>query len=94
MRGGRHLSRFSPPSIFPEGNDSSPSSAMVQPNGPGDFEQLARQGPRVKVGLLRASFARNYEAKGGLAKSADAQRQAFTRALRAALAERMVNQDS
>jgi len=42
----------------------------------------------------RASFARNYGSKGGLAKSADAQRQAFTRALKAALAEGMVNQDS
>jgi hypothetical protein len=75
-------------------NDSSPSFAMVQPNGFGNFELLARQGPRVKVGLFRASFARNYGARGGLAKSADAQRQAFTRGLKAVLAERLVKQDS
>ena len=41
----------------------------------------------VRVTDVRASFARNYGSKGGLAKSADAQRQAFTRALKAALAE-------
>jgi hypothetical protein len=48
----------------------------------------------VRVTDVRASFARNYGSKGGLAKSADAQRQAFTRALKAALAEGMVKQDS
>jgi hypothetical protein len=48
----------------------------------------------VRVTDVRASFARNYRTKGGLAKSADAQRQAFTRALKAALAEGMVNQNS
>jgi hypothetical protein len=48
----------------------------------------------VRVTDARASFARNYGSKGGLAKSADAQRQAFTRALKAALAEGLVKQDS
>jgi hypothetical protein len=44
----------------------------------------------VRVTDVRASFARNCGAKGGLAKSADAQRQAFTRALKAALADGLV----
>jgi hypothetical protein len=35
----------------------------------------------------------NYGAKGGLAKSADAQRQAFARPPKATLAEGMVKQD-
>jgi hypothetical protein len=48
----------------------------------------------VRVTDVRASFARHYRSKGGLAKSADAQRQAFTRALRAALAEGLVKQDA
>jgi hypothetical protein len=48
----------------------------------------------VRVTDVRASFARNYGFKGGPAKSADAQRQAFTRALKAALAEGLLNQDS
>jgi hypothetical protein len=47
-----------------------------------------------RVTDVRASFARNYGSKGGLAKSADAQRQAFTRAPKAALAEGLVKQDS
>jgi hypothetical protein len=48
----------------------------------------------VRVTGVRASFARNDGAKGGLAKSADAQRQAFTRALKGVLPEGLVNQDS
>jgi ribosomal protein L9 len=65
-----------------------------------DSEILGQCPERTKnvktVGVIdvRASFARNYGAKGGLAKSADAQRQAFTRALKAVLAEGLVKQDS
>jgi hypothetical protein len=56
-------------------------------------EGTKTSGP-TRVTDVRASFARNYGAKGGPAKSADAQRQAFTRALKAALAEGLVKQDS
>ena len=56
-------------------------------------EGTKTSGP-TRVTDVRASFARNYGARGGLAKSADAQRQAFTRALKAALAEGLVSQDS
>jgi hypothetical protein len=57
----------------------------------------ARKGQRRqddRVTDVRASFARNYGSKGGLAKSADAQRQAFTRALKGVLDEGIVKQES
>jgi AAA domain len=48
----------------------------------------------VRVSDVRASFARKYCPEGGAGKAGDAQRQAFTRALKAALAEGTVKQDS
>ena len=48
----------------------------------------------VRVSDLRASFAREYYPGGGAGKAGDAQRQAFTRALKAALADGLVRQDA
>jgi hypothetical protein len=48
----------------------------------------------VQVADVRASFARIYRPKGGGRKNADAERQAFTRALKAVLDEGTVQQES
>jgi hypothetical protein len=48
----------------------------------------------VQVADVRASFARHYQPKGGSRKNADAERQAFTRALKGILEEGTVKQES
>jgi hypothetical protein len=48
----------------------------------------------VQVADVRASFARHYRAKGGIGKSPDGLRQAFTRAITGVLEEGMVKQGS
>jgi hypothetical protein len=48
----------------------------------------------VRLADVRASFARIYRPKGGGRKNADAERQAFTRALKAVLDEGTVQQES
>jgi hypothetical protein len=48
----------------------------------------------VQVADVRSSFARHYRPKGGGNKGADAQRQAFTRAMKAILEEGAVKQGS
>jgi hypothetical protein len=48
----------------------------------------------VRLADVRASFARHYQPKGGSTKNADAERQAFTRALKAVLEEGTVEQES
>jgi len=68
--------------------------SLVQFGSPRTVPGTDKNARTVRVTDVRASFARNYGSKGGLAKSADAQRQAFTRALKAALAEGLVKQDS
>jgi hypothetical protein len=62
--------------------------SLVQFASPGWCPERTKTSGPFESRNVRASFARNYGAKGGgLTKSADAQRQAFTRALKAALAE-------
>jgi hypothetical protein len=67
--------------------------SLVQFGSPRTVPGTDKNVRTVRVADVRASFARNHGSKGGLTKRADAQRQAFTRALKAALAEGMVKQD-
>jgi hypothetical protein len=81
--GPKEKRALNPLTAFTEALEESP----VQFGSPRTVPGTDKNVRVVRVTDVRASFARNYGSKGGLAKSADAQRQASTRALKVALAE-------
>jgi hypothetical protein len=88
--GPKEKGALNPVTAFTQASEES----LVQFGSPRTVPGTDKNVRTDRVTDVRASFARNYGSKGGLAKSADAQRQAFTRALKAALAEGPVSQDS
>jgi hypothetical protein len=70
-----------------------PFNKAIEAEGPRSNSILGN-GVGRQVADVRASFARIYRPKGGGRKNADAERQAFKRALTAVLEEGTVHQES